>query len=122
MAGSLILAPLHVLSEGAMRILECSIEKQCDSSATCTPDSGDQAFNMEPIKLDDTGAGNYLISYAHTNSEMKAMSSAGPFIWNTGGEIHTLLANSETKFLWHRLSLSAKPQASMQFLNCAFTQ
>ncbi len=72
--------------------------------------------------LDETGAGSYQVSYANNRYEMKAMSYAGPFTWDTGGEIHTLLANSETKFLWHRLKLSAKPEASMQFLNCAFTQ
>jgi len=121
-AGTFILTPLPTLAEGAMRILECSIEKQCDSSVACTPDSGDQVFNMEPIMLDETGAGSYQISYANNSYEMKAMSYAGPFIWNTGGETHTLLANSETKFLWHRLSFSAKPEASIQFLNCAFTQ
>lgn len=122
MAGAFILTPLPTLAEGAMRVLECSIEKQCDSSASCTPDSGELVFNMEPIKLDENGAGSYEVSYANNRYEMKAMSYAGPFIWNTGGDTNTLLANSETKFLWHRLTLSSNPEANMQFLNCAFTQ
>jgi hypothetical protein len=122
LAGIFILAPLSTLAEGAMRVLECSFDQLCDSRANCKPASGAVVFNMEPLKLDDNGAGSYEVSYADNKLEMEAMSFAGPFFWNTEGEMHTLLANSESRFLWHRLNLSSKPEANMQFLHCTFTQ
>jgi hypothetical protein len=122
LSGVFSLVPLTSLAEGAMRVLECSFDQLCDSTAACKPASGAVVFNMEPLKLDDNGAGSYEVSYADKKLEMEAMSFAGPFFWNTEGEMHTLLANSEIRFLWHRLNLSSKPEANMQFLHCTFTQ
>ena len=122
LSGVFSLLPLTSLAEGAMRVLECSFDQLCDSTAACKPASGAVVFNMEPLKLDDNGAGSYEVSYADNKLEMEAMSFAGPFFWNTEGEMHTLLANSESRFLWHRLALSSKPEANMQFLHCTFTQ
>lgn len=121
-SGILFLLPITSLAEGALRILECSLDQRCDTEISCSPESGDVVFTMEPEMLDDEGAGSYVISYAGKKSAMTAMSFAGPFTWNSEGEIHTLLANSENRFLWHKLSLSPTPEASMQFLDCAFTQ
>ena len=118
----MFLLPITALAEGALRILQCSLDQRCDGEISCSPESGDVVFNMEPVMLDDKGAGSYEITYEENQSVMTAMSFAGPFFWRTEGEMHTLLANSESRFLWHKLSLSPQPIASMQFIDCAFTQ
>ena len=125
-AGIFLLSPLSVLAEGAVRVLECTIEQTCDSAASCNPDSGDISFNMEPIKLAADGAGNYLIRYEFNGSafqaDMEARSFAGPFMWDIDEDRNTLLANSEYRFLWHRLSISPMPQSGTHYLACDFTQ
>ena len=126
LSGVILLLPFCALAEGAVRLLECSIEEACDPTGSCRPDFGDVVFSMEPLKLDADGSGSYLISYDMSNitqkSDMEAKSFAGPFLWNLDREMHTLLANSETNFLWHRLSLTPNPESSIYFLGCEFTQ
>ncbi len=125
-AGIFLLSPLSALAEGAVRVLECTIEQTCDLAASCNPDSGDISFNMEPIKLAADGAGSYLIRYEFSGStfqaDMEARSFAGPFMWDIYEDRNTLLANSEYRFLWHKLSLSPVPQSDIHFLACEFTQ
>ena len=101
LAGIFILAPLSTLAEGAMRVLECSFDQLCDSRANCKPASGAVVFNMEPLKLDDNGAGSYEVSYADNKLEMEAMSFAGPFFWVE--KTRTLFFSAENNF-FHSLS------------------
>ena len=77
---------------------------------------------MQPVDAGDDGSGHYRISYADVNAEMDAQSYAGPFFWTLAKERDTLLASSETLFLWHQLTLDPVPEATIRFLTCAFRQ
>jgi hypothetical protein len=60
--------------------------------------------------------------YESVDAEVAASSAAGPFVWDVGNERHTLIASSETEFLWHALTLAPAPTAQIRFLRCIFRQ
>jgi hypothetical protein len=117
-----VLMPQVLLAEGAVRILECAISSTCTASLACTPASGAVTFRMEPRSLDGNNAGTYVISYGETQASMQGLSFAGPFHWRTDSAMHTLLASSETEFLWHSLELSQPPVTVIRDLQCRFLQ
>ena len=111
-----------VLAEGAVRLLDCTATQACDAAGACEAASEQVRFRMEPVETGVDGAGRYALHYGESESEMQAISEAGPFFWTAGTQRHTLLANSETSFLWHRLRLDTAPEASVLFLRCEFQQ
>lgn len=113
---------LDARSEGAVKLLECDIVRVCDASGSCDAGSGDVRFRMEPVQLAAGGAGSYQISYGDAEASMQAMSDAGPFFWTAGSARNTLIASSETEWLWHELDVSSLPQATIRFLICSFQQ
>jgi hypothetical protein len=116
------LVPQMLLAEGAVRILDCEIAGTCTATLECTPASGAVTFRMEPQSLDGNNAGTYVISYDDTQASMQGLSYAGPFHWRTDSTMHTLLASSETQFLWHSLELSQPPVTVIRDLKCRFLQ
>lgn len=119
---ALVLQPCIAMAEGAVRILDCEVTRRCDEAGVCEAAGERMAFRMEPGSLDQNGAGRYELSYDEVRTGMEALSYAGPFTWSTGTERHTLLANSETQFTWHRLALEPAPAATIRFLSCALEQ
>lgn len=77
---------------------------------------------MEPVEIGADGAGRYRLTYGDSEAAMEALSASGPFFWAIGEERDTLLASSETDFLWHRLEIDPAPQATIRFLTCTFRQ
>lgn len=116
------LFPALAGSEGAVRVLDCSVEQVCNAAGNCRPGSGQVSFRTEPVSLGADGSGIYTLSYGDIEAEMEAQSPAGPFFWTVGNERDTLLASSETRFLWHRLTFDQVPEATISFLQCAFRQ
>jgi hypothetical protein len=117
--GLLVSAP--ALTEGAVKLLECSIASVCDGQGQCSPGSGQAAFRMEPLQVEAGGAGTYTIIYGDTKAEMNAMSEVGPFIWTVEAERHTLVVSSRTDWLWHQLASGPTPAATVRFLSdCSF--
>lgn len=114
--------PCFALAEGAIRVLECRHIKNCDASATCKPAEADTVFQMEPKTLADDGSGRFIIHYNGQQSDMTALSYVGPFFWTAASGMNTLLASSETRFLWHTLTLDPVPNATFRILECQFTQ
>jgi hypothetical protein len=119
---ALVMVPQVLLAEGAVRILECKITSTCTASLQCKPESGAVTFRMEPESLDDNNAGTYVISYGDMQASMQGLSYAGPFHWRTDTAMHTLLASSETQFLWQSLELSQPPVTVIRGLQCRFLQ
>lgn len=120
--GVSVLLAGEVLAEGAVRTLDCSLARLCDASGSCVAETGEIVFRMEPTDVSADGSGRYTLSYRDTSVAMTALSSAGPFVWTTGQDRHTLLASSERQFLWHRLTLAPAPEADIRFLVCTFSQ
>ena len=118
----LILAPSLVLAEGAVRILSCEAVSACDADLQCRDESLQVTFRMEPVDLDLTNAGTYVIRYDDTEASMHGLSYAGPFYWLSDNRMNTLVASSETRFLWHRLDLSTAPVATIRNMDCRFLQ
>lgn len=114
----LLLLSLQVNAEGAVRTFECTLERACDSGGQCEATEGDVEFRLEPQQLDNKGAGSYLISYEGRTVTMQASSDAGPFVWTMDNVQHTLLVNSETRLLWHSLSLDSPLQSRSRFMAC----
>lgn len=115
----LVVVPAVVRAEGAVRVLDCKVTQICDAAGVCQAASEEVSFRMAPEKLSEDGAGTYEISYRDIKASMQASSYAGPFYWTTGAERNTLLASSETQFLWHRLRLEPAPETKVHFLECA---
>lgn len=109
-------------AEGAARVLDCMLVRVCDAGGNCEAGAGHTVFRMEPIDTDSDGAGRYTLGYGDVRSDMQALSAVGPFVWATAGERHTLLASSESAFLWHALALAPSPVATIRFLECSFRQ
>ena len=105
-------------AEGAVRQLDCISNKVCDGNGNCQAESKDRLFRMEPVKLESDGSGQYRMYYQDTESDMYAVTEAGPFFWQQGSQRNTLLVNSETSFLWHKLQMDPVPQTSIYYLNC----
>jgi hypothetical protein len=120
--GLAMLLPGAGLTEGAVKVLDCTVMQVCDAEGTCEAGSGHLTFRMEPLDLKAGGPARYALSYGDTKAAMEAMSEAGPFFWAFGNERDTLLASSETQWLWHRLTLGAVPEAAIRFLACEFQQ
>jgi hypothetical protein len=121
---ALAFAPLSGIAhaEGAVRIIDCAIARVCDAAGACEPGSRHVAFRVAPIDVDAAGAGRYGLSYAEIDVEGDAFSAAGPFFWTVGNERDTLVASSETQFLWHRLIVDSTQQVTISFLTCALSQ
>jgi hypothetical protein len=120
--GLTALLPGLVLSEGAVRLLECTVTQVCDGGGACETASGGVSFRMEPVEREASGAMRYALSYGDTQADMLAVSDAGPFIWTVRDERNALLASSQTQWLWHRLTLDPAPAATIRFLTCSFRQ
>ncbi len=120
--GLVAVAPGLAGSEGAERILDCSVKQICDAAGNCRPGSVQVTFRTEPVSLKGDGSGIYALSYGEIETMMEAQSPAGPFFWTVGNERDTLLASSETQFLWHQLTFDQVPEATVRFLQCAFRQ
>ena len=121
LAGMALLSQL-AFAEGAVRELACVYERVCDASGTCADEAGEVTFRMQPVELADDGSGTFVIRYNDGEFAMQALSFAGPFHWSAPGEKDTLLANSETQFLWHKLVLGSRNAADSHFMRCRFTQ
>lgn len=116
------LLPATAWAEGAIRVFECTTNQSCDAAGECAAAVEQASFRLEPLAVDATGAGDYQISYGDVRVEMQAFSEAGPFFWITGNERNTLLASSETEFLWHQLSIDPAPASTIRFLSCALRE
>lgn len=118
--GIALLMPLAASSEGAVKTLDCTVERVCDASGHCRDATGETEFRMDPVELDAEGRGRYTISYDETEAEMNAQSEFGPFFWRVGSERHALIVSSESHWLWHQLSVDPDPVATIRFLACEF--
>lgn len=114
--------PVGALAEGAVKLLDCQVLRACDAAGVCADAPASVSFRMEPIELEIAGAGRYRVIYADKEAEMSAMSDAGPFLWSIDRERHALIASSETQWLWHQLTLTPMPEATIRFLSCTFQQ
>lgn len=127
LAGSsiLILAawlPSAAWAEGAVRLLDCTVTRVCSADGDCKPGTGRVSFRMEPVETDADGSGRYALSYGDVEADMRALSAAGPFFWTLAQQRNTLIASSDTQFLWHELELEAAPEATVRFLTCTLSQ
>jgi hypothetical protein len=120
--GGIALLPSAVWGEGAVRLLDCTVVRVCDTAGMCETGAGAVSFRMEPVQVGPDGTGRYELEYGDTKVAMNSLSDIGPFVWTAGAERNTLLASSETNFLWHRLSLDAVPAATVRFLACTIRQ
>lgn len=120
--GCFALVSTLVRGEGAVRVIDCTMTRACDAAGNCRKTAGEVKFRMEPVQLDEDGAGRYRLRYGDAQAPMTALSDIGPFAWTVGAEHHTLLASSETDFLWHRLTVGAAPAATVTFLTCSIHQ
>lgn len=114
--------PYGAAAEGAVRVLDCVVTQSCDAGGACQPRSEQTRFRMEPVNLLADGSGSYVMVRGEEKTDMQALSFAGPFYWGPGDERNTLLASSETEFVWHRLELTPAPVATIRFMNCVFSQ
>jgi hypothetical protein len=119
---TLTMVPALAISEGDVRVLDCSFIRTCTAEGACRKDSGHVSFRLQPIRLDAAGAGSYTISYGQTKARMQAISRTSPFIWTVGNERDTLLASSDGDFLWHRMKIDPAPQATIRFMRCSFSE
>jgi len=115
------LMPGIAAAEGAIKNLACTLERVCDAAGGCEDASGEHSFRMAPISLAPDGAGSYKISYGDVEADMQAGSELGPFYWNVGAQRHALLISSETRWLWHTLTVEPAPAATIRFLVCSLT-
>jgi len=121
-AGIIGLIPVPGRAEGAVRFLDCTVMRTCDAAGVCQLDVGQTVFRIEPVDVAADGSGRYVLSYGNSQAEMQAGSAAGPFFWTAGTQRHTLIANSETLFMWHQLTLDPVPDAAIRFMTCALRQ
>ena len=118
----LTLLPCTAWSEGAVRIIDCSITNNCDSGGACKTVTEKVIFRMEPMQIESDGSGYYKLSYRDIQAKMEALSILGPFYWIADKERDTLLISSENQFLWHRLRIDPVPDATIHYLTCTFRQ
>lgn len=117
-----LLLPCLTLAEGNIRLLNCETLRLCDSAGNCQPQTDAFKFRLEPVSLDEDGAGTYQLTYGDVKTTMQALTQAGPFYWSSDTERNTLMASSETAFVWHRLRLGAVVDADVRFMRCEFSQ
>jgi hypothetical protein len=116
-----LLASATALTEGAVKLLDCTVVQICDAQGQCEAGSGPASFRMEPIQIEAGGVGTYTISYNDIEAEMNAMSEVGPFYWMAGAERNVLIVSSRTDWLWHQLTSDSTPEATVRFLtSCSF--
>jgi hypothetical protein len=115
---AILLLPAPASAEGARRFFDCEVQQLCDAAGQCDAAATPVLFTLEPLAVASNGAGSYRLTYDNDTVEMDALAEAGPFRWTLGAEHHTLLASSETRFLWHQLDLSGTPSARIAFLAC----
>jgi len=120
--GWIAVFPAAVCAEGSVRWLDCAVARVCDGAGSCAADSSRVVFRMQPVDAEADGGGRYALSYEDAAVEMQALSDVGPFFWTAAAERHTLLASSQTEFLWHRLIVDPSPRATIRFLTCTFGQ
>jgi len=108
------------VGEGAVRTLDCHVERICDAAGICQDADGDVAFSLEPVELDAGGGGRYTIRYDETEAPMQSLSDLGPFVWTHADQRHVLIVSSETEWLWHELSILPEPAATIRYLRCEF--
>jgi hypothetical protein len=114
-----VLACHGAVAEGAVRQLDCRVAQVCDGAGRCRAGTGNIAFTIAPVSLAAGGAGRYTVDYGDVRAAAaEAWSDAGPFFWLVGSERNTLVASSETEWLWHRLSIEPAPRATVSFLSC----
>lgn len=106
-------------AEGAHRYFDCRVTLLCNAAGVCASASEILSFHLAPLDADESGSGSYTLSYLDQEVEMRSLSYAGPYVWQIGTVRHTLLASSETKFLWHQLSLETQPTSSIRYLQCS---
>jgi hypothetical protein len=116
------LLPAAVMAEGAVRVLACEVQQQCDAAGQCESRQQVLEFRMEPKSLNADGSGEFRLQYRDKQMPMRSLSEAGPFVWSDGQDRYTVLASSETQFLLHTLTLDDKPHATIQFMRCSFRQ
>jgi hypothetical protein len=116
----LMLAPGVAWTEGAVRHFDCALVRACDSSGSCTPESGKVIFSMAPVSIAPDGSGRFEIKYGSVSAPMQALSDVGPFHWKVGDEQNTLLLNSEREMLWHQLNIGASATANVRFMTCRY--
>lgn len=119
---ALAMIPALAKSEGDVRVLDCAFLYSCNADGLCRRASGQVSFRMQPISLNQEGAGSYTISYGKTRARMRAISRTTPYIWTVGNERDTLLANSGGDFLWHQLKLVPAPHVTIHFMKCSFAE
>ena len=76
--------PAAVQGEGAVRLLECTVVKECDAAGLCETASTQVMFRMEPVEIGTDGSGRYSLRYGDVEAAMDARSAAGPFFWTVG--------------------------------------
>jgi hypothetical protein len=108
--------------EGAVRLFDCTVVQVCNAAGNCEAASGAVAFRMEPVEVGPDGGGRYELKYDEAEVAMDALSDAGPFMWSIGEERNALLLSSQTHLLWHQLTLSPMPAATVRFLTCTIRQ
>jgi hypothetical protein len=114
----LMLSPRMAWTEGAVRHFDCALVRACDSSGSCTPESGKVTFSMAPVSIAPDGSGRFEITYGSVSTPMQALSDLGPFHWKVGEEQNPLLLNSESEMLWHQLNIGASATAKVRFMSC----
>ncbi len=114
----MFLSPTVVLAEGAHRYFDCTTTLLCNETGACEAASDSLTFHLAPLDAGEDGSGNFMLSYQDQEVVMQALSDAGPYIWRLGNDRHTLLASSETAFLWHQLILDGRPESRIRYLHC----
>lgn len=108
--------------EGAVKTIDCKVNKVCDAEGNCKAASGKVSFRMEPKAIQSDGSGNYRLHYGDKQADMEALTGIGPFYWSQGKERNTLLISSQNQYLWHQLMMDPAPEASIHYLTCTFIQ
>ena len=116
----LVLTPAVGWAEGAVRQFDCTVVRSCDSSGSCTAQSGKVVFSMTPVSAAQDGSGRFEIRYGSVRVPMQALSDTGPFHWRVGEETNTLLLNSESEMLWHQLDIGTSAAATLRFMTCRY--
>ncbi len=115
---AMLLLPTAVLAEGAHRYFDCMVTLLCDEAGACEASSESLTFHLAPLDAGQDGSGRFMLSYQNKEVAMQSLSDAGPYSWRFDNERHTLLASSETDFLWHQLILDDRPESRIRYLRC----
>ena len=119
-AVAFLLASGTALAEGNVRVLDCTVIRSCDAAGSCQPGAGAVTFQLSPQSTNADGSGRFAIRYGPVQAIALAQSETGPFFWESADGRHTLLAGSETDWLWHQLVTAPTPTATIRFLACRY--